>query len=177
MIRTALAALCLVSAAAALEITSPWRAHPEMTGIEYSGANEPPPLNNWRHDGGLAANPALKGVILYSTADRLAVSTQTFLRNEPDGSAAWKVVAFASYPADREKTYISFGCGLGPDVKTPFESMNDPIQILGVAETASVPDDNDLFTGLIAAVRIDLQTGTIEPISPNGVYCRQELVD
>lgn len=178
MIKAALFAAALTGVALAeAPDTAGWRAEPYLAGIEHaSNAPTPEPLNAWRNDGGLASNPALMGLIIYSTADRIGVSAQVFVRNEPDGAVVWRVFSFASYPADREKAHVIWGCGPDRNVGTSFETMNDRVQYLGIMNGADIPVD-EVFTGLTAAAKIDLQTGAIEPISPKGVFCRQEFVD
>lgn len=157
---------------------SGWREETAMAGVQYVGrVPESGELlvEGWRNDGGMYVSDELKSFAYYTSAERLAIATETFRHREPDGVAAWTIHSFMSFPGDREKMGLAYSCGLGAD----FEAhVSETELVIGVVDFAKVPHDKELYAeGIVAAAKVSLSTGTIEPIGTEGVYCIQMLGD
>ena len=155
-----------------------WREETAMAGVQYVGRvpeNGELMVADWRNDGGMYGSDELKSFAYYTRADRIAIATETFRHREPDGVAAWTIHAFMSFPGDRETTGLAYSCGLGAD----FESrLSETELVIGVVDFAAVPRDKELYSeGLIAAAKVSLATGAIEPIGTEGIFCIQMLGD
>jgi hypothetical protein len=174
---TLIAALAATTPPAAAPALAGWQAEPEMAGLQYVGRIPPDgPLmvGEWRNDGGLYVADELRALALYSNDDRVGLATEIFRLREPDGVAAWTIDRFMSFPGNRETVGVVTECGMGADFGGRTSETD---LIVGVADYAAVPRDTELYTGLLAAAKVDLKTGTIEPIDPKGVYCIQMLGD
>lgn len=150
-----------------------------MAGVDYVGRMPPGGdeliVQGWRNDGGFYISDDLHSVANYSSEERIAISAEAFRHREPDGVAAWTIADFWSHPADRETTGVNTLCGLGTDWEGWGADVTN--MIAAVVEWDGAPLGEQVYhDGIVAAVRIDLETGEIAPIGTDGVYCYQELL-
>lgn len=170
--------LAVAFAAPVAADTTGWREETEMAGMQYVGRVPKDGtglyVQGWRNDGGTYVSDDLHALANYSQEHRLAISTERFRFREPDGVAAWTITKFMSFPSPRASVGISMECGIGPD----FESKRVPTEIVAaVVDWNKVPEETPHQGGIIAAAKVDLTTGSIEPIETADVYCAQMLGD
>lgn len=171
MIRIALTAAALAGAALAAGLD--WRPEPALQNVDYVGRTPESGellVEGWRLDGGLYVSDDHYALATISTDLRLGLMTEKFRHREDDGVVAWTITQALSVPADRETMFIDMTCGEGPGFTV---EMSPTMLIVGIAPKG-VTSDGPVYTGLAAAARIDLTSGTIEPIDPAGIYCIQE---
>lgn len=171
--------LALALAAPVAATLADWREETAMAGVQYVGRVPADGgellVQGWRNDGGTYVDDQYFALSVYSTADRIALSAEKFRYREPDGVAAWTIGKFMSYPGVREKFGVNFECGIGAGFTG---RTTDTDYIIGIVDFAAIPGDNELYhDGVRAAARVDLKTGTIEPIAAGDVYCIQTLGD
>ena len=155
-----------------------WQAEPGMIGTQYVGrvpaGGGPLMIKDWRSDGGMYVSDDLKAVMFYSNETRIGVGLETFRHREADGVAAWEIANFLSAPANRETSFVSTDCGLGPD----FEVQRSATEFVVAIVDGSKAPGEELFTdGIVAAVQVDLKAGILAPIAAANVYCIQPLGD
>ena len=155
-----------------------WQVEPGMIGTQYVGRSPadggPLIVKDWRSDGGLYVSDDLKAVMFYSNATRIGVGLETFRHREADGVAAWEIANFMSAPANRETSFVSTDCGLGPD----FEAQRSATEfVVAIVDGNKAPAEELFNSGIVAAVQVDLKAGILAPVSVAGVYCIQSLDD
>jgi hypothetical protein len=168
--------LCLSALLAGAALADPpraWEPIAELPGTDYVGrsdANGQLVVSGWSIDGGIYVDDGLHAIAFISSANRIGIMTDAFRKREADGAAAWTVKAAMSFTAERASTYIETNCGVGADFD-PGAARTE--YVVGIVPMNAEAKDG-LVTRLYGAARVDLKTGTIQPIDPTGIYCHQE---
>lgn len=165
-----------LTAPAAAAITD-WRVEPAMAGVQYGGPipdNGEMMVQGWRNDGGEYVDDKYFALATYSNAGRIALSVEKFRYRDANGSAAWTIAKFLSFPGLREKFGANFECGRGAGFSEP---VSDTETYVGIVEYAKAPAQDVFHDGIVAAAKVDLKTGAINPVPSNDIYCIQTLDD
>jgi len=168
--------LLIATAIAGTVLAAPaeWRAETGLAGTDYVGRSGPDGVllvKGWREDGGTYVGDDLHAIAFISMPDRVGIMTNAFRLREPDGAAAWTIKAAMSVAVDRDTVYVETRCGEGRDFPS---GDSQTVMVIGIASQSRLTSDGSHFTGLVAAAKVDLRSGTIEPIDPVGIYCVQE---
>lgn len=164
----------ILMALPALAAPPVWTAVPELPGADYVGRSDADGqlvVAGWRVDGGQYVSDDLHALAFISTEARVGLMTDAFRHREPDGVAAWTVKAAISIAADRNAVYVDTNCGEGTDFD-PYAPRTT--LVVGIVPT-NAPTKDGVVTGLVAAAKVDLVSGAIDPIAdPAGISCLME---
>ena len=158
----------------ALAAAAEWRDEPALVGLTYDGRETldgVPAVAGWHLDGGQYVSDRHATLSFISSKGRIGLMLSTFVSRADDGIATFTATRAMSVPVIDNFAYIDTQCGEGAD----FGGVTSQTEfVAGIAPKVGAKDTgNGLYTGLIAAAKIDLAAGTITPVDPAGIYCIQ----
>lgn len=173
MLKHWLIAAALVAPALALTPPRAWEPIPDLPGTDYIGrsdANGELVVAGWRSIGGQYVSDDLHSLAFIAKDGRIGLMTDIFRHREADGAAAWTVKEAMSFTADAAEAYIDTNCGAGPG----FEGNESPTDLTVGIVPMNAATEEGRVTRLYGAAKVDLKSGTIQPLDPTGIVCLQE---